>query len=217
MTQETMTLTRALAEVKHTRSKFERQLQSARFCAVSQGLDTSKRLISEAGAVGIEAFEKAAASSMQGCTDLIKRYYAIRKALIHANVITKVKIGSVEMTIAEAIERKTSIAMEKQLLIAMRNQFAAAQSANDQLNTRLLDTIERSLLQIYGTERSQVTEAQSRIIGESKRREFEPAIVDPLGLLKLIEVLTTDIEDFENEVNYSLSEVNASTSISVEY
>lgn len=217
MTTETMTLTRALAEVKHIKAKFDRMLSTSRFVAVAQGQETSKHLTAEAGLLSVDIFSASAMSAFQSCEDQIKRYNAIRKNLILANATTTVTIGSQTMTIAEAIERKSSIVMEQKLLNSMKSQYANAQNAYDQLNTRLLDTIERSILQLYGNDRSKVTEEQSKVVSDAKRREFEPSVVDPLKLSERIEALASRIEDFNNEINYSLSEVNASTKITVEY
>ena len=217
MTTETMTITRALAEVKHIKAKFDRMLSTSRFVAVAQGQETSKHLTAEVGLLSVDTFSAAAVSAFQSCEDQIKRYNAIRKHLILANATTTVTIGSQTMTIAEAIERKSSIVMEQKLLNSMKSQYANAQNAYDQLNTRLLDTIERSILQLYGNDRSKVTEEQSKVVSDAKRREFEPSVVDPLKLSDRIGALASRIEDFNNEINYSLSEVNASTKITVEY
>ncbi len=217
MTTETMTITRALAEVKHLKNRFDRSLADSRFVALAQGQDDAKRLFGDLGLVPIAQFETSAKAAIQGCEDQLKRYRAIRRALIAANATTNVTIGKETMTIAEAIERKGSIALDIQLLNTLRHQYTQAQSANSQLEQRLQETIERSVLQLYGNDRTKITEEQTKVVSDAKRREFAPSLVDPISIVKRIEALTASIEDFTNEVNYVLSEANASTKITVEY
>ncbi len=217
MTTETMTITRALAEVKHLKGRFDRSLAESRFVALAQGQDEAKHLFGDLGLVPIAQFETSAQSSIQSCEDQVKRYRAIRRALIAANATTNVTIGKETMTIAEAIERKGSIVLEVQLLNSLRNQYTQTQSAYNHLEQRLQETIERSVLQLYGNDRTKITDEQTKVVSDAKRREFAPSLVDPISIVKRIDELAARIEDFTNEVNYVLSEANASTKITVEY
>lgn len=216
MTTETMTLTRALAETKSIQDRLGRLLDQSYFVTIAQGQGSNKKIaMTSMLDKTVEAAERQIQANFQSATDLISRYQLIKRALILANAATEITIAGKRMTIAEAIERKKSIEMEKSLLLVLRQQYKGGVSTVEQLNNRLNDTIEKGITQLYGSDRTKITEEQLQVVSQAKKQDFEPFLVDPLSISKKIEELTESIENFLTEINFSLSEVNAKTVVEI--
>lgn len=218
MTSEKMTLTRALVEAKAIKVKLDRVLNGSYFVSITQGIDANKKIaVSELSGKSVEEVTKEIKSTYQSAKDLIKRYNAIKRAIIQTNAATLIKVAGHEMTIAEAIERKNSISLDQRLLTTMRQNYNASVKAVETLENRLNETIDKSISQLYGSERAKITDEQIKIVSDAKKRDFDPALLDPLKLSNEISELTSSIEDFLSEVDFALSEANAKTEIQVEY
>lgn len=218
MTVEKMTLTRALAEAKAIDGKLDRVLQTSVFVTIAQGqAERRKTANPQLAGKTVAETEASIKSNFQSAGDLIKRYQAIKKAIIKTNAETTVTISGTVMTIAEAIERKSSINLEKKFLVALRQQQVANTQAVDQLNNRLNDTIEKGVTQLYGSDRAKITDEQIKVVNDAKKQDFEPTLIDPIGISAVIENMLNQIEKFDLEVNFSLSEINAKTEIEVQY
>ncbi len=215
MTQEKMTVTRALAEIKSIKNRFSTQLNEAPMLMIALGKGENKKVVNSSMPVAqTEDWLKSKFQSLEG---LLKRYKAIREQVILSNATTKVAIGKEEMTVAAAIERKTSIEMDQLLL---RHMMAFQNKANNEVasaEARLTADIDRMLTQVYGSDRTKITEDQIKMISDQKRNDFEPSVIDPIGIPEKIDLYKEDIEQFLLEVNFVLSESNARTEITIEY
>ena len=68
--------------------------------------------------------ESRAKADYQSIEALIKRRNAIKSAIVVSNATTKIEVAGVKMTVAEAIERKTSISYDIQLLDKLKEVYA---------------------------------------------------------------------------------------------
>lgn len=217
-TTERMTLTRALSDAKAVAGKLDRVLQNSSFITIAQGTGSNRKLaISQLASTNIEEVEKTILSNFQSAESLIKRYRAIKRAIVKVNAEAIVTIAGEDMTIAEAIERKKSIEMDKKFLHVLRSQLAANANALDQMTNKLNADIERGVSQLFGSDRAKITDEQVKVVGDAKKADFEPSFVDPAKLADRIDKMLDAIEQFDLEVNFSLSEVNAKTEIDVTY
>lgn len=199
-----ISVTQALSELKLLRKRIDSVTDSAVFTAVKKAndlLDASK-------------FATQATASYQSFTDLVTRYNKLKSAIVISNATTKVTIGGKEYTVADAVERKRSVEMEKQLLAVMRSQHTATkaeyerhQQAEQQRVERLLTT---ELAKDAKTNVEVVQQLTTTFLAQNKA-----TVLDPLGLSEKIETLTKALEDFETQVDYCLSESNGRTLISV--
>ena len=100
MTAETMTVHKALAELKILGGRIEGAILSGDFVITKKNnQDTVKgKTVEQYKAKTTEAFQKA--------SDLIRRRNAIKNAVVVSNAKTMVKIGDKEYTVVEAIEKK---------------------------------------------------------------------------------------------------------------
>ena len=205
-----LTLARALSEVKLLNSKIEKNINNLQLVATKTG---KKDVINNSNLKVVD-FNENAKSSYQSTLDLIKRRNLIKSKLTQANAITIVTIGDKNYTIAEAIDRKNSINIEKDLLsrlnTTLNQQIRNMNTANDKME----DNINRMVETKMGTDKS-----KSEDIADLKRifRESDTTtLVDPLDLKTKIEELTKTIEDFELNIDFALSEANAINYIEIE-
>jgi hypothetical protein len=199
-----ISVTQALSELKLLRKRIESVTSQATFTKVKKAndlLDAAK-------------FATQATASYQSFTDLTKRYNALKSAIVLSNATTKVTIGGTEYTVADAVERKRSIEMENLMLAVMKAQHTATnveyerhQLAEQQRVERLLTT---ELAKDAKTNVEVVQQLTTTFLAQNKA-----TVLDPLGLAEKIEALSKSIEDFETQVDYSLSESNGRTLISV--
>jgi hypothetical protein len=164
--------------------------------------------------VDTERLRREAEAEYQSFTDLCKRRDKIKKAIVMANAATRVKIGVWEGTVAEAIEHKASIQYKKQLLEMMRNcimevrgRFTEQQQAADVRLDRLLQS------ELGKDVRTNPETIQA--ITTSFRENNKVELVDPLGLEGRAKELDDEIESFETNVDWVLSEANGKTMIQV--
>lgn len=206
-----MTITRGLAELKTLDSRIENAIAGGCFVSIVKGnkqIPLSHTKTAEQLSTDINA-------SYQSVNKLIKRRDDIKRAIIRSNAVTTVSIGGEEMTIAEAIERKTSINYKTKFLGTLRQQYSSNSGVLQMQNTRVDADIEKRVMAIYGNEKGKVTADQHEIIAKSIKDDSWASLLDPAGIEKRIESLKTEIEDFITEVDFSLSESNAKTTIEV--
>ena len=204
-----MTLARALAEIKLLNSKIEKNIDNLRLVATKTG----KKDIINGSNERIEDFNVKAQSDYQSITDLIARRNLIKSKLTQANAVTYVTIGDKTYTIAEAIDRKNSIQIEKDLLLKMKqllnNNIKIMNTANDKMEDNINKMVETKM----GTDKS-----KSDDIADLKRifRESDTTtLVDPLNIQNKIDGLEKSIEEFELNIDFTLSEANAINTIEI--
>ena len=119
MTTETMTVHKALAELKILDSRIGDAILSGDFVITKKNnQDTVKGKTAE-------QYKTKATESYQKASDLIRRRNAIKNAVVVSNANTTVKIGDAEYTVVEAIEKKNhGMDYYVQLRDVLRQQFA---------------------------------------------------------------------------------------------
>lgn len=206
---KSMVVSRVLVELKLVDKRITKALGESQFVGSCVG----KKPVS--GFKTNDEFGTLAKASFTSVTDLIKYRQALKDALVKSNATTKVKIGDVEMTVAAAIERKTSIQYEKQLLQRMQYQFTSQQNAVDRKNEEVEQRLDRMLETNFGKDGKADKDA-IEAISKPYRENNEAKLVDPLNIKKEIEELSKSIETFEAEVDLALSTSNATTTVEVE-
>lgn len=157
-----------------------------------------------------EKFKVLAQSGLQSVTDLIKRRSDIKDAIVKSNAITKVTIGGVEMTVASAIERKSTIEFEKTLLNHLVNQYNNATKSVEALTQQVQREVDGQISQMGAVTPELIAETRTKLLEQRK-----VTLHDPLSLLMEIEKLRKSIDDFESSVDTALSISNAITDITL--
>lgn len=200
-----ISINRALSELKLLTKKItdktERLQVSASVQKVSQ-VDSSQ-------------FINDSAAGIQSVRDLIKRRNTVKSAIVMSNAATTVTIAKETMTVAEAIERKTSIEFDKALNRRMREQHYGNKSNvekhNDQCRTKADKQAEAAL----GASTEGDKGLQYKAIFDAYYDLNKADLLSPENIEKDIEDDQDKIDEFEAEVDFILSESNTKTMIEV--
>lgn len=208
---EKMLVTKGLNELKLLDSRIHRKIEEAQF------ISTAKLSVTNVNSeMTKEEFKNRAKADYMSITDLIKRRNQIKSAIIQSNAVTMVEVAGKKMTVAEAIDKKSSIAYERALVARLSEQYAKAIGRVNAENGRVDDSIETLLITAYGKEgKEKITEASYDAIAKPYRAANEYGLVDALEAEKLIKTMTDEIEAFESEVDTCLQISNSITMIEV--
>lgn len=205
-----MTITRALAELKLLDSRIYGAISDADFGGVLVG-----KKISSGKHNSIEEVEKVAKASYQSIKDLIKRRNKIKSAIVNSNATTEVEVAGVKMTVAEAIERKSSIGYEKYLLSELKSQYSQLVSHADKINKDVEKRLDEHLKSLFGKD-AKISAPEVESVVETFKLNNEAKIVDPINLKDKINELEKEIEEFLFNVDFVLSESNTINRITIE-
>lgn len=217
MTHEQMTVHKGLAELKTIDGRINK--------AISEGVYViaNKHSNEKIKGKSISDFKEAMKSSYQKATDLINRRNALKRAIVLSNANTKVTVGGVEYSVAEAIEIKNHGMEFKSTL--MRTMAYQNDSAQTEINRNSGDAIEKRAEQyVLSVIQAQPKDSKMTIDSDAMKALRKTYIenntydlIDPLNVTDLIEKLTEEINEFNTEIDAALSVSNALTVIEFEY
>lgn len=209
MEKQKMTIHRALSELKLIDSKIEKKISELNPSGVFQKDKKINNYIEKTD------FEIDAKSKFNSINSLIERKNLIKSAIVKANAETKVKVSEKEMTIADAINFKSSIKFKKNLVESLKNQHNRTISLLNTGNEKVEKNIQSILEATFGKENVKVGNDDVDFVRKPYMETNEFHLFDPLGVIKKIEEIETEIGDFESEVDAVLSEINATTQIEI--
>lgn len=213
MTTETMTIHKALAELKVLESRIRKTVGDGTYCVAN------KHSNEKINGVSVEDYKKVMQGAYDKAIDLIARYKAVKKAVTLSNAKTVVKIGDEEYTVAEAIWMKNhGVEFDELLLNELREQYNKAQAKILKQNGNDLEQrAEQYVVGIYGSKEGKTNTDDF----EKTKQDFITSqtfeLIDPIGILEKIEVLEEKISTFKAEVDAALSTSNALTVVEVNY
>jgi hypothetical protein len=197
-----MSITQALAELKLLDKRIQKALDHVEWADVK----------SKSNPIDSEKFTRTARAEFQSFADLVKRYDTIKRAVVLSNATTRVRVGTWEGTVAEAIEYKRSIFYKRRLLDVMKNQLFTAKelykTQQEAVDARLEKLLHSELGKDVKTSPETIT-ALTNTFRENNKVE----IIDPLDLAARTRELEEEIESFETNVDWVLSETNGKTLI----
>lgn len=195
-----LSITRALVELKTLDKRIQKQIDSSVF------ISYKGQFYQPADGV------KDAVANYQSINDLIERRKKIKSAIISSNAKTKVNLCGQEMTMAEAIETKSSIKHKKNLMAVLKKQFGDCNNYVETVNAKVRKDIESKSTREADKEKNQMSlEEFSKVYVNLHGIE----LFDPLKVHLKVEQLEKYITQFEQEVDYVLAEKNAITFIEV--
>ena len=210
--QQTISVTRALAELKNINERINNAIQSGVFLGLTKGKGSNKVMLG----VGEVA---SSAATIQGSYDkvdsLIAQRQKIKAALVKSNAETTVSFQGREISVAEAIELKSTVSFKELYLGRLRNTKTAALQQVDSYNSKLDGTIQVMLQSVYGADKSKVDPSQYDSIANPQKDKNEVSILDPKGIDKVIESLEESIQALKTELDFTLSESNARTTVTI--
>lgn len=212
MNKETMTVHKALAELKVLDSRISDAILSGDFVTTKKNnQDTVKGKT-------VEQYKGKATDVFQKASDLIRRRNAIKNAVVVSNANTMVMIGDKEYTVVEAIEKKNhGMDYYIQLRDVLRQQFAKQKAELERHNASLQQKAEQFVTGLMGGKDIKTDSVEFTTSMDTYIKSNTMTLLDPLGIEKKIEELDDMINSFMPEVDAALSVSNAVTIISIEY
>lgn len=205
MEKEKMLVTKALNELKLLDERIRKEIMNSSFVATAKIVE--KKVTPNCTK---DEFNAKAKATFQSINDLMDRRARIKAAVVASNAVTKLQINGTEMTVAEAIELKTSITYQVQLLNTMTAQLNNARKESVKNNLAMEEKIDRYIETMLGKEAKGKKEDYSEMI-DPIRIANEYALVDPLDVESKIEELEHWISGFNSEVDAALQISNCIT------
>lgn len=211
--KETMTIHKALSELKILDSRIESAI--SRLDVVAANKHTNTKI----SGVAISDWAEEAKKAYQSATTLINRRNAIKRAVTRSNATTMVTIGGKEYSVAEAIDMKQRGTSYLSLLMnKLADQYARAKRTADAENgDRLDERADEYVKTLYsGTELKNMSDEIKKV-----RDAFVASqtieILDPINAGSKVNELQEEIDTFMSDVDSALSVSNALTMVEVEY
>jgi len=204
-----MSVTRALAEVKMLGKRIEKRISE--FVPVVSC--TGKQ--APAGFDSVEEFEKHTRSEYAAILDMLARRNAIKAQVIKSNAATEVEIAGKPMSVAEAIDMKSSIQHNKLLANRMSRMAAFVEDKITILEREADAKLQNQLTVLLGSDRKN-DESERRSVEDAFKERHWPKLRDPLKVRTKIEEQNSFIDEFTANVDFVLSESNARTMIEID-
>lgn len=209
MEREKMLVTKALNELKLLDSRIKREIDAGSFVVGAKTVETKVN-----PSTTKEEFAKNAKATYQSILDLIDRRSKIKAAIVQSNAVTEVVINDEKMTVATAIELKSSIEYEIRFLRTMKRQYEASKAETGRQNLLLEERIDKYLEVMLGKEGKTKKDDYPEMI-DPIRTSGEYSLVDPLNIEEKITTLENRIEGFQSEVDAVLQVSNCVTWIEI--
>jgi hypothetical protein len=202
-----LTLTRALNEVKLLEKKIEKySLSNATWVAISKN--------GKIGEHDVNVLKSNADANKQSLVDLILRRNKIKRSILKANNETILNVSDESYTIAEAIDLKNFILIEEKVFRNIRRHISDVEFDYERRMQELDNLVERTVnqtIQSDGKKDASVIAGIEKYVRDSNKISLE----DPSKIKEWVDIKLEEIEEFKNEIDFSLSEINAKTIIYV--
>lgn len=212
MIHEKMTVHKALAELKTLDDRINSEIIGSVFVRANR--HNNMKIFGKT----IPDFMADTESNYQSVKALINRRNAMKRAVVLSNAITKVNIGGVEYTVAEAIEMNNH-GMENlvDLRDCLREQYSSVKRMVESENgDKLVKACENYIQATFGT-KEKVNNPDIEMAQKAYMTNNAYDIVTGFDIEKTIKELTDRIDAFKAEVDSALSVSNALTVIEFDY
>jgi uncharacterized protein YozE (UPF0346 family) len=204
-----ISLHRALAELKLLESKIVKLTKELEPVGIRQKGKLVNRIYDE------ETFTKQATAKFQSVNDLIERKVKIKSAIVAANAVTMVKIGTKTMSIADAITYKSLLSLKKSLIDDLKIKYGRVKADMEAKNILVEQNLQKVLEATFGKDNVKITKDDMDAVRKPFLESNEWLLIDPLNVEETIETLEREVSEFESEVDAVLSEINAVTLVEV--
>ena len=163
----------------------------------------------------LEEYKNQVTGNLASFYALTENQRRIKSAVVHSNATTKVTIGGNLYTVAEAIERKAKLHHDEMFLSTLKTQFLIANHGVEDHNSQLPDKLEKYLQAILGEkDKRSVEDIKMHTKAFEDRNKYE--LIDPIDIQKQIAEVEEKLLSFKTEVDYILSESNATTFVEID-
>ena len=209
-----VSVTRGLKELKLIDSKINRSISEYPF--VGYAKKSSKKVNNT---YSREDFTEYLKGNYDRVNALMNNRVQIKTAINASNAITYVTVCDRSMNVTEALDEKSRLPYKKAFLAKLEKDLKSAKSYIDNENEKVEDKI-FLLIKDSGNESNSTSSKKDSSQDNSKemfynsyREEQFYEMINPNKVEEIIESLKNEIEEFENEIDFVLSESNAITKI----
>lgn len=200
-----MSLHRIIAEIKSIEEKL-RLLPSADFVFQTVNDDVAEMAVHITKSQA--TFDKYQA--------MIANLASLKAARNKANSAVAVTIGGKSMTIDEALSLKAALPHKQAMIQRLQAQFVAGQRAVDLAQANIETRLQQQIAAMFtGTRKA--TQDEVDLLRGSIERNQKVKLLSAPGLKDRIDALKAEVEVFTTEVDYVLSEANATNSVEVAF
>lgn len=203
MTQ--ISITRALTRVKVIEKQLE-QLSYDKYVRSVLEQDKDKKQS--------EDFKAESKSNFDKFNSLFDESVALQKAIRKSNEDTLVKISGKEMTVSEALILKSLIEHKQQLLSNIRDQNSNTNNEIEKAETQI-ESKAQSFVQSLKTENQSQIDDAMKVGRLSATKELRKVRLTGLNVEQILKEDLEFVQEFLVEVDYVLSESNATTLIEI--
>lgn len=212
MNTKTINLHEALSELKIIDKKILRKIEELDIVETKLNKDTRVTGIDE------QEFKDTQKALWESINDTIKYSDALKASVQQSNAVTKVYIGSVEYTVAEAISMKNNGLEKKMLLLdKLSRVYKLSKQKAEKTNEYLTGRADEYLSSMGVIKDAKNPSAEEKAMRDNYISTNTMVLVSPINVTKEIELLSEDIDKFTVEVDSKLSTSNALTEITVEW
>jgi hypothetical protein len=205
-----ISITRALNEVKLLEKKIEKKIKSFNPVYYLIGNTVPQ------GYNSVDDFSNNAEADLKSINDLIDRRNMIKSKIFESNSSTKVTICGQQMTIVDVIDMKTSFQLRKNLLNRLRYCKDDVNRLDEDNTAQVNSRVDNLLSQHFSSSKDRrLSKEDINNITEPFLKKYSGKIIDPININTVIDKLDNDIMEFENNVDFILSESNAKTLIEI--
>lgn len=213
MNTETMTVHKALSELKVLDARIRKETRGLSFAVANKHGNL------KISGVPVAEYIERSRDKYKSVRTLINRRNAIKQALTNSNAETKVTIDDREYSVAEAIDMKNfGVTYLRDVLNIMETQYSFAKNAADLENGEKLDRRADAHVQAMyeGADMKNMSE-EIRKTRENFIQSQTVEVVTPIPVEEEMTKLRDYIDAFTVNVDAALSVSNALTTITVEY
>lgn len=208
-----MTLTRLLSEIKTT----EEQINNFPIIA---GVGSKKTKRVDAEYMPIEDFEKESQSRFDKWFALQTKLITLKAARNKANTTTMVTVRGETMSMDTAVAKKALLPIQQAALTQLKNQIAMADRQVQKADADVQTAVEKSTNTAAATGGSSnqlvVSTEQIEVFKAMYDSSLGKTLVIGSNIKSALTNLETYIAEFTAEIDYVLSEANATTTVEVE-
>lgn len=205
-----MSMHRVLAEIKTYNDRITAAMNTVFVVA-------NKKSNERIGSKTIPEVSAAIEGNFKSVESLVENKKRLEAMKIKSNSETIVEIAGKKYTVAEAIVRKELLKLEEKYLASLKNQYMREKNRVEAENNQLPAKLEQYLQSVLGASKDSrsATEVEEHTKSFMGKNTFE--LIDPAKVEDKIKALETEIINFKTNVDYVLSETNATTFVDVEF
>lgn len=200
-----ISISRALVELKMINKKITDKIEGYQVAAAINSHTTDKDAVKE--------FTEKSSAKFDQISSLIERRSDLKSAIVNSNATTKVIVCNESMTVASAIERKTSIELEKTFLRHLKNKFYSVRKNVETQNAKVKEKAESQAKIAFDNEGEETKGYFEFVDTYYTKNKYDLVATNDIEVK--MEKLQERIYDFESEVDSCLTESNSTIKVDV--